>query len=886
MHKIVGLFTRDQKIQISAQYPLLDNSITSFTTEQIRQLFASLLFGSDSKETTAAMDAYSKDLAILNGLASSRRLATEGGQHDTAAVLDVHIMKLEKEMNDAVAEMGNAIPPREDGSPWWFGKEEYVDLTWWWKETAAMHRLQERAEHRKEASLNALVKTIDKNYDEIEKKIHDQPDDDLMQMSDTMVQYMKHETAPNAIEQLNIYLADRQSDERINLRIMKELDLVLRWKEKAATEDVGIESIDTKTLYPTQREILVEDALRALRDYRQALLSYGSECEDKAVFELVSTTLHREDSLPKLASATPEYKGGSKDSCSCGDECIIASLPPLPSPPVTPDMSIDDEQIIERLKQFDSELRDWSTYLQQELRSYRHFLSTRGESNPDVLKTTKDIIALAKGKGKSDQQDFDVLNSSGCTGSCQETAIEEGDANIDNKELKISKFNGERFRPLPGDLQVFYETVSKNIHRAEVDRQLLTAAQMLVETVGESLEGKVDGRENIIEAVKENSAAMQEPEPEIKGSLSKNATEAGTSAPDLVEQAKEIEKATLEVKGNLDSELVVASEKITTLMKQSAGAGNQAQDDPKILDEADKLVKLAKEEIENPPKDMTAEPEPVKKEKRRKTVRFAHKLVEILGEMKPSSSKKSPIKMSESTSQLEKEITTLTSQVKTLEVEISSNPQPRTVCHPCGPRWISLSPYKRATGFFYQWDRETEELIVALLTELEKMMQDEDIMSDSQISHLELDASATTEKTEEKVDMLDNSRCRTLGALRCYHFNLGMGTLVTGEKVDEGVERALQTVMALSEGVGDDLRSSESMKASGTSDQGELSDEERLVSIVEWYMNQVRSHGVAPTQDIVNAARRILYWATEHGTTDDEEEHRKAMAWTHWWRWT
>ena len=586
------------------------------------------------------MEVYSKDLVVLNGLASSRKLATERGQQDTAAVLDAHIMKLEKEMNGAVAESGNSIPPNEDGSPWWVGKEEYADLTWWWRETAAAHRLQERAEHRKEASLNALVETIDKNYDEMEKKIHDQPNDDLTQMSDAMAQYMKHETAPNAIEQLRVYLADLKPDERINLRVMKALDRLLRWKEESAEEDVGIESIDTKTLYPTQREILVEDALRALRDYRQALLSYGSECENKALFDLICRTIQRDDNLPKMASAVSEYRPTSKDSCSCGEECLIASLPPLPSPPSTPELSAEDVQIIESLKEFDGEVRDWSTYLQQELRSYRHYLSTGGKVDEGVMKSTKDIIALAKGKNKTDQQDFEVFSSQGCMGSCQETAIEEGDPDIDDKKLKIEKFNEERFRALPGDLQVFHETVSKNIHRSEVDRQLLKAAQMLVEMVGEHLDGKTDPGKNVPEAMKEIPSAKEVPDAEIKDSHSGTTTEANGGTRGLAEQVDEIEKATLEVKGEVDSELVVASEKITTMMKESVDAGNIGQTDPKILDEAVKLVKLAKEEIETSPKDFAPEPEPVKKEKRRKTVRFAHKLVEILGEMKPSSSKK------------------------------------------------------------------------------------------------------------------------------------------------------------------------------------------------------------------------------------------------------
>jgi len=243
------------------------------------------------------------------------------------------------------------------------------------------------------------------------------------------------------------------------------------------------------------------------------------------------------------------------------------------------------------------------------------------------------------------------------------------------------------------------------------------------------------------------------------------------------------------------------------------------------------------------------------------------------------------VKMSASTSQLEEEIDSLASQVKTLEVEISSNPQPRTVCRPCGPRWLSLLPYKRTSDFFEKWEGNTKDLIDTPAT-LQNMMQEDDIMSDSQISHFELDASATTDKTEEELDMLENAKCRTLGALRCYHFNLGMGTLVTGEKVDEGVERALRRLLEPSKGIGEGLICSEKMEKSGSSQGGELSDEKRLVSIVDCYIQQVGSCGLEPAEHVVDLARKILDWAKEHGITDDEKEHQKSMAWAHWWRWT
>ncbi|KAK0124654.1 hypothetical protein ONS95_009600 [Cadophora gregata] len=242
--------------------------------------------------------------------------------------------------------------------------------------------------------------------------------------------------------------------------------------------------------------------------------------------------------------------------------------------------------------------------------------------------------------------------------------------------------------------------------------------------------------------------------------------------------------------------------------------------------------------------------------------------------------------MSESISQLEQDIPTLTSQFKTLEFAFSSNVQSSTISHPSGPRWLSLSPYKRASTFFEQWAEDTEDLMPAPPTKSEQVTTDDDIMSESQISHLNLDASAEEEKTDEILDILDHARCRTLGALRCYNFNLEIGTLVTGEKVDEQVGKSLERLLESSAGIRQELTDSQNMNSLGIEDEGDLSDEERLVGIVEWYMKQLQYHGAKPTQDVVDMAARILHWAMEHGTTNVEEKQRKVQTRSHWWGWT
>ncbi|KAH7360909.1 hypothetical protein BKA65DRAFT_474038 [Rhexocercosporidium sp. MPI-PUGE-AT-0058] len=223
--------------------------------------------------------------------------------------------------------------------------------------------------------------------------------------------------------------------------------------------------------------------------------------------------------------------------------------------------------------------------------------------------------------------------------------------------------------------------------------------------------------------------------------------------------------------------------------------------------------------------------------------------------------------MSNSTSQPQKDITSLASQVNTLEIDLSSNTHPRTICHPCGRRWLSLSPYKRATIFFDHWNEDTEALIAAPLATPEKNVQHDDIdmMSDSHISNFELDES----ETSGEFDVFEDAESRVLGALRCYYFNLDMGTLVTGEKVDKRVSNAIQKILNLSEGDVTGLKSSEIMGSSGIVDEKEPSDEERMVAELEWYIKQVQTHESKPTQGIVDVARNVVNWATERGTVGD-----------------
>lgn len=227
------------------------------------------------------------------------------------------------------------------------------------------------------------------------------------------------------------------------------------------------------------------------------------------------------------------------------------------------------------------------------------------------------------------------------------------------------------------------------------------------------------------------------------------------------------------------------------------------------------------------------------------------------------------LKMSNSRSELQHEIASIASQVESLEIEIPSKPQPITINNPCGPRWLSLSPYKHATNFFNNWGQVTEDFIVtppASPAKFEDDPKDEDVMNDSQISNLELSES----QTSREFDIYENAEDRVLGALRCYHFNLEMGTLATGEFVDQKVADAMEKLAGLSQ-AGGECSSPERDDVSFGSQRGEPSDEERLVGMLDLYIQQVRSRGVKPAQDVVALAGKVLEWAAEWGTVDGGE---------------
>ncbi|KAL2074927.1 hypothetical protein VTL71DRAFT_8707 [Oculimacula yallundae] len=220
--------------------------------------------------------------------------------------------------------------------------------------------------------------------------------------------------------------------------------------------------------------------------------------------------------------------------------------------------------------------------------------------------------------------------------------------------------------------------------------------------------------------------------------------------------------------------------------------------------------------------------------------------------------------MSTFTSQPQDEVTSITSRVKSLKLDPPSTPQTTTICHSCRPRCLSLSPYKRAASSLDHWDRATEDLLEIPPTP-PKNTDNDDGMSDEGIFHLELDES----EQEEEIDAVQNAEDNILGALRCYMFNLRMGNLVTGDKVDTEVATTLHKLLSSPEKPCESLRHMENIFKD--IDELEISDEQRLVTELENYIRKIRENAARPSKDTVSIAIEIIEWSKEQGVTTGEE---------------
>lgn len=123
-------------------------------------------------------------------------------------------------------------------------------------------------------------------------------------------------------------------------------------------------------------------------------------------------------------------------------------------------------------------------------------------------------------------------------------------------------------------------------------------------------------------------------------------------------------------------------------------------------------------------------------------------------------------------------------------------------------------------------------------------------------------------EVEEPNDFEKGSE-RILAVLRCYLFNLEDGMLVTGSKVDSGVEAALKRLL----GQGSALGGCRIQQAKTTEmkESWEVSDEERVVAEIDSYGKESRILQEDLPENVEDVVKEILQWAKKKGTVNVRE---------------
>ncbi|CAL3964581.1 unnamed protein product [Diplocarpon coronariae] len=244
--------------------------------------------------------------------------------------------------------------------------------------------------------------------------------------------------------------------------------------------------------------------------------------------------------------------------------------------------------------------------------------------------------------------------------------------------------------------------------------------------------------------------------------------------------------------------------------------------------------------------------------------------------------------MSNSTMSLCDETKPLTTHAKNLNIQGMAPSRPQPWFHYGGSRNLALSPYRRATRFFVDWEEENETSSPGQRLPSEPS---EDQCSTVENS-IESDPKLPNSSIEDEEENLEIARCRVLGILKCYLFNLEHGTLNAGDDIDVRVLAALRRIIALSEGC--DLPNGEVRDAGdgcgGDNDAEivELSrsiDEPGLVAgMVDDYIGQlagscreVCGHVAGLAKDILSVGARSEKTRSEEITADEFDSSRSSL---------
>ena len=221
-----------------------------------------------------------------------------------------------------------------------------------------------------------------------------------------------------------------------------------------------------------------------------------------------------------------------------------------------------------------------------------------------------------------------------------------------------------------------------------------------------------------------------------------------------------------------------------------------------------------------------------------------------------------------STPQLTEELKPLTNEATEAVADLSSPSTPAHISTPQTPRWLSLTPFK-SVALNFTWESELEAEVEDALVfsdeeEEEFSLMGKDVDDDRDRNEW----SPEPPEVEEPNDFEKGSE-RILAVLRCYLFNLEDGMLVTGSKVDSGVEAALKRLL----GQGSALGGCRIQQAKTTEmkESWEVSDEERVVAEIDSYGKESRILQEDLPENVEDVVKEILQWAKKKGTVNVRE---------------
>jgi hypothetical protein len=218
--------------------------------------------------------------------------------------------------------------------------------------------------------------------------------------------------------------------------------------------------------------------------------------------------------------------------------------------------------------------------------------------------------------------------------------------------------------------------------------------------------------------------------------------------------------------------------------------------------------------------------------------------------------------------QLTEELKPLTNEATEAVADLSSPRTPAHICTPQTPRWLSLTPFK-SVALNFTWESELEAEVENALCfsddeeeEFSLVAQDVDDDRDRK------EWSPEPPDVEEPNDFEKASE-RILAVLRCYLFNLEGGMLITGSKVDSGIEAALKRQFGQGSAFGG-CRIQEAKKTE-MKESWEVSDEERVEAEIDSYGKKLRTLQEDLPKNVEDVVKEILHLAKKKGTVNRRE---------------